>query len=325
MIEEKKKDIKEGVATGTGATVALFLLCFCTLSSGGDGAVGFGNLLVGLALGGFALPAVVSAVRALLYGGKGLLSRALSFVVSLFLAAAALCVAVRASADVGIFASGVMELNCSPTLATAAVLAVGAFMASLGVTAIKKFAFAALAFAAISSVVLLLLATLRGGGAASGLYEVLLGDMFSHITLSGVAESFLLCVSPSVVAASFAAASRKRKIGAGLHSIGGVLVATVILTVCFINVALVPGLDYASSAPYPYVTAAGSVSVGKLFLRPEGFVYLSYLWTAITVVAVCISTICLAVKAKGRQKKILPYFIGVLALAVSYFDFIPFW
>lgn len=320
----KGRELKKGIATGSGATVAVFLICFCLLDIGRDGIAGFGNTAVGLALGGLLLPVIIYALRAALSCGKAPASRVMSCIVSIFLSAAAVCVAARASDEVGNFVCGVMELNCSHTIVVAAVLVVGAYMASLGAEAIKKFALVAFFFAAVSSIGVLTLAAVREGGLALRLGEIMKSDMLSRLSPEGISESLIVGVAPAIVAAAFVTMAQNRSKGLGLHSLGGALAAMAVLVLCFINVALVPGLEYASLSDYPYVTAAGSVSVGKLFLRPEGFVYLFYLWVSVSTVAACISVVCLAIKAEGRQKRLLPYLVGAAGLAAVCLDFIPF-
>ena len=49
-----------------------------------------------------------------------------------------------------------------------------------------------------------------------------------------------------------------------------------LLSVCFFNVMVLLG-NYAAADRYPYFSAAGAVSAGRLFLRIEGAAYFIYL------------------------------------------------
>ena len=180
--------------------------------------------------------------------------------------------------EVGRFAANVMGIRAPYKVLCISFLGFCAILASKGVRVIKKYSL--VAFAVVLICTLLIFGFSIPSAELSNLSEISLGKFSAADTGMIFAEVF----APLLIALIYFSAERKKrrlKHRTSLCAPLGLLIGVALLSVCFFNVVLLLG-NYAAAERYPYFSAAGAVSAGRLFLRIEGAAYFIYL-AAVTV------------------------------------------
>ena len=246
--------------------------------------------------------------------------RAARFFASLAFSAAAVAVGLSALNKGSGFVINAMEIGEDSRLIAAVLLLVAAYMASSGPESIKKFSFVSLSFTLAASLLLLIMAWSRGGMTES------ITELLSEAALrdasdtEGLKKAFLGVFAPCVVAIAWLSVTSEKRNAAGdsvWRTMLGILVGGGILASCFATVALSQGIAYSSSQRYPYVSAVGSMTAGKLFMRPEGVVYFGYISAVFVVLSVCLSFIS-RFADRGSSKR-TPYAAAAVMMILYFF------
>lgn len=240
---------------------------------------------------------------------------------------AAIYVAIMSLEDIVLFVDEVMLLESGGVTVAAVILILCAYMSLSGASAIKKYGAVSLVFGAASAIGLLLLSAVRGEIIIKNLGEIFVKDgFFEMMSPSGILKAFFSVFAMASVALVWLSSSDKSKANNGKRvgeALVGLACGVLVLLVCFLNTALLLGLPFASVQTYPYASAVGSMTAGKLFMRPEGFLYLSYLSAAIVRVSVCVSTVCLLFEgispsAESRRSRAALSFGAAAVIFVAY-------
>ena len=209
------------------------------------------------------------------------------------------------------FVSSTMLPHLPNAAASALFLLFCSYLASAKAECIKKFA---LISAAVAAVCTLFLFALSFPDFKPERLSAL-ADGWRSLTVEGVIAAFSSAFAPAVVAIVFLAASGEGRPSTGIW---GVLISLLLLSLCYLNVLLLLGEGFGAAQPYPYFSAIGTVTAGKLFARMEGFAYAAYYASAAVRVSVCISLVTLPLKKLAKRGGgFLPYLCGVLIWAVT--------
>lgn len=93
----------------------------------------------------------------------------------------------------------------------------------------------------------------------------------------------------------------------------GILFGAIILGVCLINTLLLFGPKLSGELKFPYAAAIGTVTIGELFTRMDGFSYLIYFAAILVKLTVCIDIIkkYMALSGEKREK-----FVALISLVL---------
>lgn len=309
---DNKKRLSLGENAVSASVVALFITACRMLSVGkGETAESWqGTALVTLAALGVTLlasPVLSMAAESVFDESEkdSVISRIMRYAIFIAASTAAVYVALTVLGDAVDFVRGAVRIETDKRVTAAVILSVSAYMASLGGRAIKKFGLVAFAFAFVTSSLLLALSFVSGGNLADSLLPLISREAFDQLSdVNAILGRLLSVFAPSVIAAVWLASMKEGREGNTVKgSLLGTLFGGALLLICFLTVAVTPGLPYAALRELSYLSSVGSMSVGKLFMRPEGIVYVSYLWSVLTVLAVCLSTVKRTLFARAKQKK----------------------
>lgn len=252
---------------------------------------------------------------------KSLPEKTVYLVLSLAVSLGAVYVMLSALGNGEKFVIDVMGINADKRLIAAALLLAAAFAAASGARAVKKLALIALAVSFISAVTLFLLSLSRGADLSESFNLMISDGAFADVSeAEGIKNAFLQVFAPCAVGVSWMSLTKERKENAGVaisNALCGLSVGAGTLVLCFLTVIFSQGLAYASTQKYPYISAVGSMTAGKLFMRPEGAVYFAYLAAIFTVLSVCISLLSRFLDG-GRMKR-TPYAVAAVIMAVYIF------
>lgn len=309
---DSKKRLTFGENAVSASVVALFIAACRMLSVGkGETAESWqGTALLTLAALGvtlLAIPVLSMAAESVFDESEkdSVISMIIRYAIFIAASAAAMYVALTVLGDAVDFVGDAVKIETDKRVTAAVILSVSAYMASLGARAIRKFGLVAFAFVFVTSTLLLALSFASGGSPADSLLPLISREAFDQLShVNAILDRLLSVFAPSVIAAVWLASVRE---GRGGNTVKGSLLGTLfggaLLLICFLTVAVTPGLSYASLRELPYLSSVGSMSVGKLFMRPEGVVYVSYLWSVWTVLSVCLSTVKRTLFARTKEKK----------------------
>jgi hypothetical protein len=262
------------------------------------------------------LPAVEGLREKKSIGGKMFYAIFVSFA-----AVAAFCIAAVSVKEFSAFASEVMFVRIPLWGVTAIFLGFCACLSAGGRDVIRKFSFAS--FLIVSAVVpILFFLSLPNFDTTdvSGLLK------FRGISAGGVASSIGGIFAPAVIAVIYLSATGRHgqdRVKASEAALA-VLLAALLLLVCFLNVNLLLGEYFGSTRDYPYSEAVSTVTAGKLFARMEGLAYVMYYAVSAVKISVSVAFICLLVNVlipkAWRDKRImkrLPYAVAVIVGVLS--------
>ena len=329
-MRERSHKKARGIVGGavSAAVIACFVICGRILWVGGEYLPGqwrgaWLSTFIAFAFSLLIFP-FLAAVSNIVFSGEkrgSMLQRAVRFAVLIAVCSAAVFVIFEALSDGSGFARDVMGMTADERMIAAFLLLTAAYVAALGDRAIGKFSLTALAITVIVAAVLCLLSLNRGGRAIESIDLMLSPEAFREVSEGeGIKLSFLKVFAPCVVGAVWLSVTNKdgnTVWHAISRTLGGIAVGGAVLVSGFVTVVLSQGLAFASGKAYPYVSAAGSMTAGKLFMRPEGAVYLAYLAVLFSVLAVSLSLISRAVDG-GRSKRI-PYAAAAVILILFIF------
>ena len=308
----------------TAFPMALFVFAGRALTVGIGGALTLETALAFL-LALAALPAAAHAASAIFGRGgigsfDGALGKSLFALLSFGTAVVALYVAVMTVKGFSDFVSEAMFLRMPAFLVQAVFLGFCAYLSSCGFGTLRKFALLAmiLIVAVIGILFLVSLPELK--------WEMI-GDAFvfdSAVSPIGVARELGGIFAPMAVAIIYlAAATLGKERGVSARSAAwAVVFSSVLLLVCYLNVALLLGLPFGSTQEYPYSSAVSTVTVGKLFARMEGFAYMMYFAAVAVRTSVCVSLFCLLFKgvlpARLSERRAFGFMPSAVAAALLF-------
>lgn len=217
--------------------------------------------------------------------------------------------------EVGRFAANVMGIRAPYKVLCISFLGFCALLASKGRRVIKKYSL--VAFAVVLICILLILAFSIPSAELSNLREIPLRKFRTADTGMILAEMF----APLLIALIYFSAESKKKRSENKASLSaplGLAIGVAILFVCFFNVVLLLG-NYAAAEVYPYFSAAGAVSAGRLFLRIEGAAYFMYFAAVSVRGALCAATAAAVLsgfRSEGRRYRALCFLVSGSVLGV---------
>ena len=288
-----------------GFLVSLFIF------AGNMLAVGKGSLselLLAAALGAVSLPVSAFAASSVFgEGEKNGASRVIFFVLSVAVAAAAIFVAGKTVWSFADFVGDVMLLRLPAVAVSVIFVLLCSYIAYCGEATVKKFTLVAFFVISLSALILFLLSL-------PALEFERIGRVLGGLGANGVLKTFSEVFAPAVLAVVYISATGEKRARASLY---GTVIATVLLTLCFLNVFLLLG-GLGNSEDYPYSVAVSTVTAGKLFVRMEGFSYIMYYAAGAVRVSVCISLVRLLCERILKKKyAFIPYLIGAAVLSVT--------
>ena len=212
-----------------------------------------------------------SAVAEIVYeksDNEGFLKKSARAAVSLIAVAVALAFMLTALREGCEFVAEAMNISRDRRLIALIFLSTASFIASSGCETVKKFSLVALALTVTVSLFLLILSLTHSGNAEMNLTQL---DFPSAVSGEAVKLALRRILLPSTVGAISIGTMRSRVSGdAPMRSVIGLLIGGATVFICLLTAAIVGGLAYPSEVKYPYLSAVGSMSVGRLFLRADG-------------------------------------------------------
>lgn len=252
-------------------------------------------------------------------GEKNPLQKIICGLISVILCAAALWVMLSVTREGANFVTAAMGLERNEKLIGIVLIFSAACIAASGREAVKKLSLVTLAIAALCAAALLALAFARGGAAS-------LNELVSQRAIAeggdvtAIRRVFVGVFAPTAVGAAWLSQSSREKgrlVGTAPNALLGVALGGAVIALCFATVLISQGAAYASVREYPYLSSVGSMTAGKLFMRPEGIAYIAYLSSVLSALAICLSFVCRLVTDK--KAKLLPFAAAAVMSVVCYF------
>jgi len=323
ITKKSKRRLSLGELIVPSAVVGGFVLCMGMLLAGGASESSPAVTATALVIALLVMPVIAVGARSVFEKNEGDLfgEKLLRSVILGAVAVAAICVSVPTLRTGTDLVCRVMDIKINGKTAALILLGVGAYMASKGGIALKKFALAAFTFTAVSAVILLTMSATQGEVSLDGILPVISRDALTEAADTDlIAKSFLSVFAPSAVGVIWLSSTDRER---GKSTVGGAVLGTVlggaVLLVCFLTVALTIGLRYGAAHSFPYLEAVSAMTVGKLFMRPEGLVYISYLWLSLLTLSVCLASTCIAFRKDKKSINIAAYAAAAVIFALYLF------
>lgn len=227
--------------------------------------------------------------------------------------------AVFITKEFSFFSSDVMLLRSIPTIVGLLFLLFSAYVASKGISVIKKLSLLSFVFVVLGSLVLFLMALPSLDWKSLSLnFRQGFASEISARSLIGLFCSSFAPLSVGLVLLTSDTDTYKRPSAIALPI--GILLGGALLAISYLMTVLLLGANFAATLKYPYSTAIGTISAGKLFIRVEGVSYFIYFLSTVIRASVSISAVT-EVLAKLLPKNIKKDRIAFFTAAVIFIVF----